>query len=117
MIMSFQINTILTLSEVSEINILTTVITESGHQSNIFHSISININTSDSRNLRVVGDRNEDIRVLRFLLWRRCDVIRVVDQDSPGVKLNVLKSINNTLEILKTRHVIVHKERRDAKEG
>ena len=113
--MSSQINTILTLSEVSELNIFTTVITESGHQSNIFHFISIN--TSDSRNLRVVGDRNEDIRVLRFLLWRRCDVIRVVDQDSPGVKLNVLKSINNTLEILKTRHVIVHKERRDAKEG
>ena len=85
--MSSQINTILTLSKVSELNILTTVITESGHQSNIFHSIRIN--TSDSRNLRVVRDRNEDVRVLRVLLWRRCDVIRVVDQDSPGVKLNV----------------------------
>ena len=75
----------------------------------------LSIDTSDSRYLGVVRDRNVDIRVLGVLLWRCCNVLWVVDQDRPGVKLNEIKSITNILEILKTHLVVVEEERSDAK--
>ena len=55
----------------------------------------LSINTSDSRYLGVVRDRNGDIRVLGILvfLWRCCLVICVADQDRPGVKLIEIKTI------------------------
>ena len=106
-----------TLSKVLELNILTTVITESAHHGNIHILHLLSIDTSDSRDLGVVRDRNVDIRVLGVLLWRCCGVIWVVDQDRPGVKLNEMKSITNILEILETHHVVVEEERSDAKQG
>ena len=55
----------------------------------------LSINTSDSRYLGVVRDRNGDIRVLGILVFLRrcCLVIWVADQDRPGVKLIEIKSI------------------------
>ena len=84
---------VVTLSKVLELNNLTTVITGSVHHGNIHILHLLSVNTSDSRYLGVVRDRNVDIRVLGVLLWRCCGVIWVVDQDRPGVKLNEIKSI------------------------
>ena len=101
------------LSKVLELNILTTVITESVHHGNIHILHLLSIDTSDSRDLRVVRDRNVDIVESMYpcyvLIW-------VVDQDRPGVKLNEMKSITNILEILRTHHVVVEEERSDAKQ-
>ena len=63
------------LSKVLELNILTTVITETGDHGNIHILHLLSINTSDSGYLGVVRDRNVDIRVLGVLLWRCCGVI------------------------------------------
>ena len=67
-IKSTLITKVATLSKVLEINILTTVITETGHHGNIHILHLLSINTSDSGYLGVVRDRNVDIRVLGVLL-------------------------------------------------
>ena len=69
-IKSSHITKVVTLSKVLELNILTTVVTETGHHGNIHIHILhlLSINTSDSRYLGVVRDRNVDIRVLGVLL-------------------------------------------------
>ena len=52
------------IATVLELNIITTVIIDS------IQILLLSINTSDSRNLGIVRDRNVDIRVLGVLLWR-----------------------------------------------
>ena len=92
------------ITEVPELNVLTTTspITENIHHVSIHILHVLSINTSDSRDLGVVRDRNVDIVEP---MYPCCGFILVVDQDRPGVKLKLYKffirKLCTILDILK----------------